>query len=351
VSSAEHLLPVVPDYELIEVIGRGSYGEVWRARNVVGTGRAVKVVWRDHFGSIRPYEREFAGLQRFEPVSRGHDAVVDILHLGRAADDSHFHYVMELADDVSSEVEVLSSKPASTPSKGRSPARLETRSPDPRSYVPKTLRAVLRSRGRLPLGEVIELGVAMCDALAHLHRSGLVHRDVKPSNLIYVGGRLKLADIGLVTGINEAKSFVGTEGYIPPEGPGSVQADLYSLGKVLYEAATGKDRHDFPELPEEFRGTPEGEAFAELNEVLLRACATEPAKRHASAPGKVMPAAEQLDFGSAIGRILLGRHLRKGGESFVEFSGLELPGDHEFHTVVLSAVVWCLMHAVGSQSR
>ena len=56
----------------------------------------------------------------------------------------------------------------------------------------------------------------------------------------------KLADIGLVADVSEARSFVGTEGYIPPEGPGTPQADLYSLGKVLYEISTGKDRQDFP---------------------------------------------------------------------------------------------------------
>ncbi len=259
----------------------------WSASAAAATarcgGRALKVVRRDRFGSERPYEREFAGIQKFDPISRRHEGVVDILHLGRAADGSHFYYVMELADDVSPEVDVPSFKPTATTSGGESPTGLETRSPDSGTYVPKTLRAVLKARGRLPLGEVIELGVAMCNALGHLHRHGLVHRDVKPTNLIFVGGRPKLADIGLVTGIDEAKSFVGTEGYIPPEGPGSVQADPFSVGKVLYEAATGKDRHDFPELPEEFRGTPEGEAFAELNEVLLRACATVPAQRHASA--------------------------------------------------------------------
>ena len=64
---------------------------------------------------------------------------------------------------------------------------------------------------------------------------------------MFVGGVPKLADIGLVVPVAEARSFVGTEGYIPPEGHNSIQADLYSLGKVLYEACMGKDRQDFPE--------------------------------------------------------------------------------------------------------
>ncbi|HRI16007.1 MAG TPA: serine/threonine-protein kinase [Verrucomicrobiota bacterium] len=258
--------PRIPDHELLEIIGRGSYGEVWRARNIVGAERAVKVVWRASFGSDRPYEREFVGIQKFEPVSRRHEGLVDILHVGRAADDRYFYYVMELADNATSpgafEIEAK---------------RAET------GYTPLTLRALLKARGKLPLSEVLELGVAMCGALGHLHRHGLVHRDVKPSNLLFVGGRVKLADIGLVAAIDEAKSFVGTEGYIPPEGPGAPSADLYSLGKVLYEAATGKDRHDFPDLPDEFRSGEEGPVLADLNEILLRACALDPARRYSSA--------------------------------------------------------------------
>src|SRR5438876_10044697 len=89
--------PQVPDHELIRLIGRGSYGEVWLARNVMGTYRAVKVVYRQTFDDERPFEREFAGIKRFEPISRLHESQVDILHVGRNPDC--FYYVMELADD------------------------------------------------------------------------------------------------------------------------------------------------------------------------------------------------------------------------------------------------------------
>jgi WD40 repeat protein len=270
----------IPDHELIEQIGAGSYGEVWRARNIVGTQRAVKIVYRARFDSDRPYDREFAGIQKFEPVSRSHDGLVDVLHLGRAADNSHFYYLMELADGLSPEDTRRLQPQGVQPD---SSSKTESQITPVGDYVPKTLRAWLKVRGRVPLNEAIELGIAITGALSHLHRSGLVHRDVKPSNIIFVSGQPKLADIGLVTGIDEAKSFVGTEGYIPPEGPGTPQADLYSLGKVLYEAATGKDRHAFPELPEEFRSTPEGGAFSEFNEILLRSCAGEPARRYATA--------------------------------------------------------------------
>src|SRR5439155_13558628 len=103
-------------------------------------------------------------------------------------------------------------------------------------------RSELKQHGALRIDRVIEIGHALAGALAHLHAQDLVHRDVKPSNIIFVGGVAKLADIGLVAGVDDARSFVGTEGYIPPEGPGTPSADCYSLGKLLYELSTGHDR-------------------------------------------------------------------------------------------------------------
>ena len=106
--------------------------------------------------------------------------------------------------------------------------------------MPKTLKTELsRRRSRLLVDECVTIGLSLTSALAALHRQGLVHRDIKPANIIFVGGVPKIADIGLVAASGQ-DSFVGTEGYVPPEGPGSVQADIYSLGKVLYEIAMGK---------------------------------------------------------------------------------------------------------------
>src|SRR5439155_14517365 len=91
--------PQIPDHELLRCVGQGSYGEVWLARNVLGDYRAVKVIYRDKFEHERPYEREFEGIQKFEPISRLHDSQVDILHVGRNDAAGYFYYVMELADD------------------------------------------------------------------------------------------------------------------------------------------------------------------------------------------------------------------------------------------------------------
>src|SRR5262245_7928532 len=251
--------PFIPDLELLRCIGRGSYGEVWLARNILTTYRAVKIVRRRAFRDDAAFDREFLGLQRFEPVSREHNGFVAILHVGRSRADDFFYYVMELADDDSRGSEI-----------------------DPDRYVPKTLISELARCGRLSVKESARLGSSLSEALEHLHRHGLVHRDVKPSNIIFVKDRPKLADIGLVANTGE-KTRLGTEGYIAPEGPGTPQADVYSLGKVLYEVSTGTDRLNYPDLPPDFETMAERESFLKLNTVILKACDNDTRKRYQTA--------------------------------------------------------------------
>jgi serine/threonine protein kinase len=275
-------IPQIPEHELLQPIASGAYGQVWLARNALGTLRAVKIVRRDRFERAEDFEREFRGLQRFEPVSRTHEALVDVLQIGRQ--DDWFYYVMELADDASA-------KSASDS------ARLN----ETLSYAPLTLRQHIRERGCLPANEVIDLGHGMASALAHLHSNGLLHRDVKPSNILLVKGRPKLADAGLVAAVDDARSLVGTAGYIPPEGPGTPQADIYSLGKVLYEAAFGKDRQEFPQLPAELASRPDHSALLEINEIIAKACAANPKQRYPQA-GKLVQELEGLRGGNSVRR-------------------------------------------------
>src|SRR6266581_2716784 len=203
----------VPDHELLRRIGEGSYGEVWLARNKLGTLRAVKVVYRRTFEDARPFEREFRGIQKFEPISRSHEGLVDILQVGGT--DEYFYYVMELADDARPE---RSDGVVDSRSNGQTRPSLHSNTPTLQhsaKYIPRTLRHDLKQLGRLPLSQCLEIGRHLASALAHLHAQGLVHRDVKPSNIVFVNGVAKLADIGLVADVSEARSFVGTEGFIP----------------------------------------------------------------------------------------------------------------------------------------
>ena len=254
------ITPVIPDHQLLRQIGEGGYGQVWLARNIIGTYRAVKIVFRSKFCEAAPYDREFKGIKKFEPISRTHPGLVDLLQIGRNDPDGYFYYVMELADDEMPGDEL-----------------------HPESYSAKTLGKELDARGRLPVEEVLRLGIDLAEALGHMHLNGLVHRDIKPSNIIFVGGAPKLADIGLVVAVTDARTFVGTEGFIPPEGPGTAQADLYSLGKVLYEIGTGQDRQSYPELPQDLAAFPDCDQLMELNEIIVKACANSPLDRYKQA--------------------------------------------------------------------
>jgi serine/threonine protein kinase len=280
--------PAIPEHELLRPIASGAYGQVWLARNTLGSYRAVKIVHRGNFDHERPFEREFAGIKAFEPVSHSHGGLVDLLQVGRDDAAGYFYYVMQLADAL--EDPKTGTREANEARKPKSSVPLKdgTRNgfPDPRnlgSYVPRTLAAELKRRGRLPLEECIQIGLSLTQALGYLHKQGLLHRDVKPSNIIFVRGVPKLADVGLVAGVSEAHSFVGTVGFIPPEGPGTAQADIYSLGIVLYVMSTGKNHQDFPEPLPDLAAEPEHARWLEFNTVLHKACQAEARQRYQSA--------------------------------------------------------------------
>jgi len=116
-----------------------------------------------------------------------------------------------------------------------------------------TLRDALNARGRLAVGEVIEIGRQLCAALAHAHAAGVMHRDIKPENIMYRGpdaaGGVVLIDFGLSrlrddVPLTMAGTCVGSPSYVAPERllekPADGRADLYAVGVVLYELAAGR---------------------------------------------------------------------------------------------------------------
>ena len=144
----------------------------------------------------------------------------------------------------------------------------------------------MRLHRRVGLAQCLDLSIEIAGALEFLHQRHLVHRDVKPANIIFVNGTPKLADIGLVAeaevmSANDGR--LGTPGYMPPEGPDTPAGDVYSLGKLIYEMAFGFDSTRFPELPRALLEQTDEEEIFDLNRILLKACENEPARRHRTA--------------------------------------------------------------------
>ncbi|NNE91760.1 MAG: SUMF1/EgtB/PvdO family nonheme iron enzyme [Verrucomicrobiales bacterium] len=263
VIEAGQVKPDIPEFEILGRIGGGSYGEVFLGRSVTGVLRAVKVVRREDFERDKTFEREFEGIKRYEEVSRDHIGLVDVFHVGRNDEEGFYYYVMELADDCETGPDI-----------------------DIENYRPHTLAEELKRRPQNTIDDCVRVGALLAGALGHLHQARLTHRDVKPSNIIFVKGMPQLADVGLVARTGQ-RTFVGTEGYVPPEGPGTSSADLYSLAMVLYEMATGKDRLEFPELPTnlELPPTMNRDEWRRLNSVICRAGAPDPRKRFETGQG------------------------------------------------------------------
>jgi eukaryotic-like serine/threonine-protein kinase len=118
-------------------------------------------------------------------------------------------------------------------------------------YVPgRTLKEMLRERGRFTPAAALDIMAGVLDGLAAAHASGIVHRDVKPENvLLTADGRLKVADFGLAraqaaAGHTRAGLLIGTVAYLPPEqvtgDPTGPRSDVYSAGVVLFELLTGR---------------------------------------------------------------------------------------------------------------
>jgi len=236
--------PAIPDYELLRELGRGTFGSVWLGRSRTGVHHAVKVVPKSGNGAMA---REFEGIRAFEVQTRRHPSLVEVRHVGETGDA--LYCVMELADGY---------------------GQAQTFSAD--DYEPRTLQSDLERKGALTLAEVVPVVRAVLDGLGHLHGRGLLHRDVKPGNIVFVDGGAKLADIGLVASRARREDHAGTPAFMPPETVVDPSGDLYSLGITLYCAVTGAPAARFPELP----GTTAPErlaAYRTIAPVLDRACA------------------------------------------------------------------------------
>jgi serine/threonine protein kinase len=124
----------------------------------------------------------------------------------------------------------------------------------------ESLAELLRRKGRLPPERAVAVTAQAAAGLAHAHAAGLVHRDVKPHNLLVTAdGRVKIADFGIAraaqeTRLTETGTVLGTAAYAAPEQTAGLDvtaaADVYGLGACLYEALTGRPPYQFDSLAE-----------------------------------------------------------------------------------------------------
>ena len=185
----------------------------------------------------------------------------------------------------------------------------------------ETLAEVLLRRGAFRPAEATQLALQICSGLAHAHAHGIVHRDIKPQNLLVEpDGSLKIADFGIAkpegaTTLTEAGGIIGTAAYLAPEQLAGEEAtpasDVYSLGAVLYEMLTGRPPRDVETLTQLIR-CPADEPVTAVRElvpavppalesVVMWCLAGVPRYRPASAN----EVAQALEPGSEVGTIRL----------------------------------------------
>ncbi|HEX3032915.1 MAG TPA: Stk1 family PASTA domain-containing Ser/Thr kinase [Bacillota bacterium] len=208
----------------------------------------------------------------------------------------------------------------------------------------KNLKEVIREKGRLSIGEAVNYAKQICEGLEHAHQRGIVHRDVKPHNILVTStGRVKVTDFGIAKAITsdavtQAGTIIGSVHYIAPEQAkgeaGGIRSDLYSVGVVLYEMVTGqlpfegdtpiamamKHIQEEPVSP----GCLNPEISPELEKVILRAMAKAPEKRYQRAwemavdlgtvlSGQISEATQMIDLGDCPTMLINRGELEKNG--------------------------------------
>jgi serine/threonine protein kinase len=238
-----------PQYEVLELIGRGGMGAVYRARQLA-LDRIVAIKLLPLEVSV---DNDFA--ERFKREARtmarmNHPHIVSVFDFGTTS-EGHLFFVMEYVEGT-------------------------------------TLHHIIKTTGLKP-PQALEIIVGVCEALAYAHVEGVVHRDIKPANvLVDVRGRVKVTDFGLARlnnstpeqlGYTMTGTVLGTPDYMAPEQKRGMRvdhrADIYSLGVMLYEMLCGQVPQGIFDPPSIRAGVDE-----RVDQVVIRAMQQEPDRRY-----------------------------------------------------------------------
>ncbi len=246
-------------YEILEQVGGGGMALVYRARDIYLNRIVAVKILREQFTS----DEEFVARFRREAqavASLSHSNIVSIYDVGH--EKNTYYLVMEMVEG-------------------------------------RNLKELIKEKGPFALERAIDIAKQICDALEHAHEHRIIHRDIKPHNIIITnGGRAKVTDFGIARAVSTATvthtgNIMGSVHYFSPEqARGEIadeKSDIYSLGVVIYEMVTGalpfegespisialKKIQNDPIPPKE-RNPQIGEA---LEKVILKAMEKDPLKR------------------------------------------------------------------------
>ncbi len=294
--AGEELRGTLGDFRLIREVGRGGMGIVYEAEQV-SLGRRVALKVLPFAATMDPRQ-----LQRFHNEARAaaslhHEHIVPVHAVGceRAV---HF-YAMQFIEGKSLAELIVARDSAS---RARQPSTVGAE-PDTQAVAAASTEAAPRDAAYFR--RIAEWGIQAAEALEHAHSLGIVHRDVKPANLMVDGqGKLWVADFGLArtvgdAGLTMSGDLLGTLRYMSPEqalarhGLVDHRTDVYSLGATLYELVTGRPAVEGQDRKEILKRIADEEARAphainrevptDLETIVLKALAKEPADRYATA--------------------------------------------------------------------
>lgn len=247
-------------YEIIRTIGEGGMANVYLARDIILNRLVAVKILRGNLAEDEKFIRRFQR-EAIAASSLNHPNIVEIYDVGE--DNGKYFIVMEYVEG-------------------------------------RTLKSLIKKRGALTLPEVVDIMLQLTSAIAHAHESYIIHRDIKPQNVIIMeDGRVKIMDFGIAAQLKsgeltQTNSIMGTVYYLPPEQANgnatTEKSDIYSLGILMYELVTGhvpfkgdspvevaikQMRNPLPSITDAYPEIPQS-----IENVILKASAKNPKNRY-----------------------------------------------------------------------